>query len=152
MLRAITNVLRALTVYRLQELTLTKTANETLPATFEPDDLLRTSSKTSKNLEVSSRFHFRHGSFPPIGPRPRSDEHAKCTDRSSDQSQEEGSPSIRTRAQLMRPRLQSPAGRRNSSAESPGPSNCPTLVAHYPALQQTVQQPHTSPLHKKLSR
>ena len=42
------------------------------------------------------------------------------------QSQEEGSissSSFRTRAQLLRPRLRSPARRRNSSAEWPGPSN-----------------------------
>ena len=38
MLRAITNVHRALTVYRLGELALTtRSALETLPATFEPD-------------------------------------------------------------------------------------------------------------------
>ena len=114
--------------------------------------LLRTSSKTSKNLEMSSRFHFRQGSIPPIGPRPRSDEHAKCTDRSSDKSQEEGSPSIHTRAQLMRPRLQSPAGRRNSSAESPGPSNSPSVLANHLALQPSVQLLHGSHQHNRLQR
>ena len=63
----------------------------------------------------------------------------------SSQSQEEGSissSSIRTRAQLLRPRLRSPARRRNSSAEWPGPSDSPAILAHPFALQPTLQQPH----------
>ena len=95
---------------------------------------LLTSSKTHENsgksffLEVSSASHVRrHGSVPPVRPRPRSGEHTRCTDKSSDLSQRGRSmsspSSIRTRAQLLRPRLESPARRRNSSAEWPGPSN-----------------------------
>ena len=102
--------------------------------------LLRTSSKTSENLEVSSPCsHFpRHGSISRVGPRPRSDEHASAPTERSLQSQEEGSissSSFRTRAQLLRPRLRSPARRRNSSAEWPGPSNSPAILAHPLALQ-----------------
>ena len=71
----------------------------------------------------------------------------------SSQSQEEGSissSSFRTRAQLLRPRLRSPARRRNSSAKWPGPSNSPAILAHPLALQPTLQQPHRSPQHKRL--
>ena len=112
------------------------------PATIEPDgaapDIFR---KCLENLEMSSRVFFhRHSSFPPIGPRPRYYEHAKCTDRKKVRKSGRGisqyrSPSIRTRAQLLRLRLQSPARRRNSSAEWPGPSNGTSTGAHHPAMQ-----------------
>ena len=71
------------------------------------------------------------------------------------QSQEEGSissPSIRTRAQLLRPRLRSPARRRNSSAEWPGPSNSPSVLANHLALQPSVQLLHGSHQHNRLQR
>ena len=41
----------------------------------------------------------------------------------------------KTRVELLRSRLETPARRRNSSAEWPGPSNSPAILAHPLALQ-----------------
>ena len=52
----------------------------------------------------------------------------------------------------MRSRLESPARRRNSSAESPGPSNVMSVVqrALQPALQPPMHPPLQSQLHSQL--
>ena len=52
----------------------------------------------------------------------------------------------------MRSRLESPARRRNSSAESPGPSNVMSVVqrALQPALQPPMHPPLQSQLHNQL--
>ena len=52
----------------------------------------------------------------------------------------------------MRSRLESPARRRNSSAESPGPSNVMSVVqrALQPALQPPMHPPLQSQLHSRL--
>ena len=58
----------------------------------------------------------------------------------------------KTRVELVRSRLESPARRRNSSAESPGPSNVMSVVqrALQPALQPPMHPPLQSQLHSQL--
>ena len=58
----------------------------------------------------------------------------------------------KTRVELLRSRLETPARRRNSSAESPGPSNVMSVVqrALQPALQPPMHPPLQSQLHSQL--
>ena len=58
----------------------------------------------------------------------------------------------KTRVELARSRLESPARRRNSSAESPGPSNVMSVVqrALQPPLQPPMHPPLQSQLHSRL--
>ena len=139
---------------RAHELMLRFTAFET-PTLSRDVRTRRCCSGHLRKLRKILKCRRRHGSKSPIGPRPRRYGHASApTDDLRLKSGSSSSHSRSRRARLRRPRLESPARRRNSSAEWPGPSIVMSALAraHQPALQQTVQSLHGSHLHNRLNR
>ena len=116
-----------------------------------PVDIFKTF-EISENQDLEDcHYCRRHGSVSPGRPRRRSKEHARVT---SGQLEKSGCVADvkRQRVELVRSRLESPARRRNSSAESPGPSNVMSVVqrALQPALQPPMHPPLQSQLHSQL--
>ena len=110
--------------------------------------------KLRKVLKGHHVFHLRRpGSIFPIGPRPRSRNMQGAPTRFRKSGNEIDQEPL-TRTQLLRLRLQSPARRRDASAEWPGPGTVMSALdrPRQHALQPPLQPLHGSHLHQVLPR